>query len=94
MPPGKNTYDDFKGVKLSDKYDYNPDRNKYAQEPPKAGAGKTAANKNADSSNKNDGSKNPNQKNDNDDDDDDDGLDSEDVDVEAAKTNHLKVGWS
>ena len=38
--PTKNTIDDFRGVKISENYDFSPNRNKYTEEPPKAGGNK------------------------------------------------------
>lgn len=86
--PSKNTYDDFKGVQLSNKYDFDPDKHKYAQEPPKAGAGKNAA-KTDTAVKKTDAAKTANQKVDDHDPNDD--TDSEEIDVNAVKKKVLKV---
>ena len=88
--PNKNTIEEFKGVKLSSKYDFHPDKLKYAEEPPKAGANKKdnadnqkAADKTAAQAKAtvNDGE--------------DDVVESEDdeeLDLDDIKRKHLKVG--
>lgn len=73
---------------MSNKYDFDPDKHKYAQEPPKAGAGRVT-NKNDTAAKKTDAAQNPNLKTDQIDQDDD--TESEEIDVHAVKKKVLKV---
>lgn len=86
----KNTYDDFKGVQLSTKYDFDPDKHKYAQEPPKAGAGKNTK-KDEGTAKKTDGQKSPNPKLNNGQDQEAE-SESEEIDVNEVKKKVLKQG--
>lgn len=95
MPAAKNTFEDFKGVKLSEKYDYDPDKHKYAQEPPKAGVGKGTAGRTDKQAAKPDANKKgANQQDSDDGDDPDDDSGDEEVDIHQLKKKILKVAMT
>lgn len=86
--PNKNTIEEFKGVKISEKYDFNPDKVKYAEEPPKAGANK----KDNSSNQKTQAEKAIAQKAIEDEKRDEvDSVEEESLDLDAIKKKHLKV---
>lgn len=84
--------DEFRGVKVSGKYDFDPDRNKYAQEPPKAGANKAKAmDKKSDANQLAQNTNNSQADQDGDDDDDEDDDDDDQMDINEIKKKILKV---
>lgn len=87
--PTKNTIDDFRGVKISEKYDFAPNRNKYAEEPPKAGGNRGSKKHSNKNSTTNQRSKK--EVNDEGEEEDDEEEDEESLDVDEIKKKVLKV---
>ena len=84
--------EEFKGVKLSDKYDFDPDKIKYAYEPPKAGTGKGGA-KGVSNNNHTATHKNADHAHHVDDEHEADDDDEEEMNIDEIKRKILKVGF-